>query len=145
VRIFNTTGPGKVNDVCADLTKRVVEIEKCANRPGRLRVGNLATKRAIMDVRDCIRAFDLALDNGVIGETYNLCGRSVYEISQIVGILKGLSVADFYLWQDPDLMRPTDEPVIWGSAEKFRKATGWEPTIPLEQTLADMLDYWRCL
>ena len=62
MRIFNTTGPRKVNDVCSDFTKRLVEIEKGKNPEKKLRVGNLKTKRAITDVRDAVRAFQLALD-----------------------------------------------------------------------------------
>ncbi len=68
VRIFNTTGPGKVNDVCSDFTKRLVEIEKGIDDSRTLRVGNLEARRAITDVRDVIRAFDLALDHATPGE-----------------------------------------------------------------------------
>ena len=143
VRIFNTTGPRKVNDVCSDLTKRAAEIENGTRRDKRLRVGNLDTRRAIMDVRDCIRAFGLALEKGDVGKTYNVGGNRVYRIQDIVDRLRGLVSTDFEVWQDPDLLRPTDEPIIWGSTARFEAATGWKPTIPLEQTLADMLEYWR--
>ena len=143
IRIFNTTGPRKTNDVCADLTKRLIEIEKGVNQEGKLRVGSLTTKRAITDVRDCIRGFDLALDKGKAGEAYNLSGATVYEIQDIVDILRESVEFDFKLWQDPELIRPTDEPIIFGSTEKLTGATGWEQEIPLRQTLQDMLDHWR--
>jgi GDP-4-dehydro-6-deoxy-D-mannose reductase len=143
MRIFNTTGPRKVNDVCADFTKRLVEIEKSKNPEKKLRVGNLKTKRAITDVRDAIRAFDLALDRATVGETYNLSGEKVYEIGEIIEILRRLVGFNFELLEDPKLMRPTDEPIIFGSSEKFKKETGWQQEIPLEKTLKDMLNYWR--
>ena len=142
VRIFNTTGPGKVNDVCSDLTKRLVEIAKGINPEKKLRVGNLKARRAITDVRDLIKAFGLALDKATIGETYNLSGEKVYEIQEIVNILRQLTSFDFEVWQDPKLLRPTDEPIIFGDSQKFKQETGWRQQIPLEETLGDMLIYW---
>ena len=143
VRIFNTTGPKKVKDVCSDFTKRLVEIEKGINKEKKLIVGNIETKRAITDVRDLIRAFDLALDKATIGEVYNLSGESVYKISEIIETLRKLVNFDFEIVQDPKLIRPTDEPIIYGDSSKFKKETNWSQEIPLEKTLKDMLDYWR--
>lgn len=143
VRIFNTTGPGKVNDVCSDFTKRLVEMEKGIDSTRTLRVGNLEARRAITDVRDVIRAFDLALDLATPGEVYNLSGSRVYRIGEIVEMLRGMVDFDFEVWQDPALMRPTDEPIIFGDSTKFMRETGWTPEIPLEVTLKDMLRYWE--
>jgi len=143
VRIFNTTGPRKVNDVCSDLTRRLVDIEKGTNHQRELRVGNLRTKRAITDVRDAIRAFDLVLENGTVGESYNLSGETAYSVLEIVDILRKLVHFDFDIREDPELIRPTDEPIIYGSSEKLRRQTGWKQEIALEDTLRDMLDYWR--
>ncbi|MEA3274489.1 MAG: GDP-mannose 4,6-dehydratase [Pseudomonadota bacterium] len=143
VRIFNTTGPGKVNDVCSDFTKRLMEIKKGIDDSGTLRVGNLEARRAITDVRDIIRAFDLAMDHATAGETYNLSGRTVYQIQDIVEMVRALVGFDFGLWQDPALMRHTDEPIIFGDSRKFQRETGWSQEIPLEVTLKDMLRYWE--
>lgn len=143
LRIFNTTGPGKVNDVCADFTQRLAELERHANLHKKLRVGNLKAKRALMDVRDAVRAFDLILDKAAVGEAYNLSGETVYEMGEVVDILRGLVDFDFEVWQDPALMRTTDEPIIYGSSEKLKRETGWKQEIPLQDTLKDMLAYWR--
>ncbi len=143
LRIFNTTGPRKVNDVCSDFTKRLVEIEKGRNPEKKLRVGNTKTKRAITDVRDSVRAFQLALDKATIGETYNLSGERVYEVEEIIEILRKLVNFNFEVEVDPNLLRPTDEPIIYGSSEKFKQETGWRQEIPLDRTLGDMLDFWR--
>ncbi|MBK8185461.1 MAG: GDP-mannose 4,6-dehydratase [Candidatus Competibacteraceae bacterium] len=105
-------------------------------------MGNLKARRAITDVRDVIRAFDLALDKATMGEAYNLSGGQVYEIQEIVDILRGLTGFDFEIWQDPKLLRPTDEPIIFGDSQKFQRETGWQQEIPLEKTLGDMLVYW---
>jgi GDP-mannose 4,6-dehydratase len=142
VRIFNTTGPGKVNDVCSDFTKRVTEIKKGMNLERKLRVGNLESRRAITDVRDVIQAFDLALEKASFGEAYNLSGAKVYQTREIVEIIRALVGFDFAVEQDPTLLRPTDEPIIFGSSEKFQEQTDWKQEIPLEETLRDMLSYW---
>ena len=143
VRIFNTTGPGKVNDVCSDFTKRLVDIEIGKDESGKLRVGNLRARRAITDVRDVIEAFDLALDDRLIGGVFNLSGDEVYQIEEIVDMLGSMVAFNFAVEEDPRLLRPTDEPVIFGDSTSFRRETGWRQRIPLEQTLRDMLDYWR--
>ncbi|MBE3143619.1 MAG: GDP-mannose 4,6-dehydratase [Planctomycetes bacterium] len=103
----------------------------------------METRRAITDVRDTIRAFVLALDKATVGETYNLSGETVYSVQEIVDLLRTLVRFEFRVWQDHQLMRPTDEPIIYGSSEKFKQETGWKQEIPLRDTLRDMLDYWR--
>ena len=143
VRIFNTTGPKKVNDVCSDFTKRLIEIEKGKNLEKTLLVGNITTKRTITDVRDTIRGFYLALNKARLGEVYNLSGEKVYEIGKIIESLKEMVNFEFKIKQDSKLMRPTDEPVIYGDGFKFRRDTGWKQEIPLKTTLNDMLNYWR--
>ncbi len=143
VRIFNTTGPGKTNDVCSDFTKRLIEIEKGINKDKKLYVGNLQSKRAITDVRDLIKAMDIALDKATAGEVYNLSGEKVYQIKEIIQILEKSLDFDFSIEIDQKLLRPTDEPIIYGDSTKFKKETGWKQEIPLEKTLKDMLQHWR--
>ena len=143
IRIFNTTGPGKIGDVYSDFTKRIIEMEKGINPEKIMNVGNIDSKRTITDVRDLIRAFDIALDKATIGEVYNISGEKVYKISEIIDILKSLVNFEFELEIDPKLLRTTDEPIIYGDSSKFKNETGWEREIPIEKTLMDMLDYWR--
>ena len=140
-RIFNTTGPGKVNDVCSDFTKRLAEMEK-SGLEKRLRVGNLDARRSIADVRDVIRAFDLLLMHGRTGEAYNVSGEKAYGTREIIGILRELVKFDFKIWQDPSLIRTTDEPIIYGDSSKLKEETGWQQEIQLKTTLKDMLGYW---
>ena len=142
VRIFNTTGPKKVNDVCSDWTKQIVLMEK-GLQDKIMTVGNLETRRAITDVRDLIEAFWLTVDKCDHGETYNLSGEKVYLMKDILEELKTLTDVKFEVRQDPKLMRPTDEPIIYGDSTKFKDKTDWSQKIELRQTLKDMLDYWR--
>jgi len=140
-RIFNTTGPRKVNDVASDFTKRAVLIDKGKEKV--LRVGNLHAKRAITDVRDLIQAMILLAEKGEYGEVYNISGSKVYQISELIRLIETVMNRKFDLEVDPSLMRPTDEPIIYGDSTRLSKDTGWKQRYPLEQTLKDMIVYWQ--
>lgn len=142
IRIFNTTGPKKINDVCSDFTKQIVLMEKGLQKPV-LRVGNINTKRAITDVRDLIEAFWLAIDKCDLGERYNVSGERIYLIKDIIEILRELTTIKFDLYEDPNLIRPTDEPIIYGDSACFKEKTGWQQKIDIRTTINDMLNYWR--
>ena len=85
-RIFNTTGPRKVNDVASDFAKRAVLIER--GKESILKVGNTSTRRAITDVRDLILALILLSEKGKPGEVYNISGNKVYLVADIIGIIE---------------------------------------------------------
>ena len=143
VRIFNTTGPGKTNDVCSDFVRRIVQIEKSFSPPV-LKVGNIDTKRDISDVRDCVRGLHSALEMGEDGEVYNLCGGKAYLISDLLESMLELSlVKNIHVECDESLLRPSDEAIILGDNSKLRQQTGWQPEIPIEKTLRDTFEYWR--
>ena len=142
IRIFNTTGPGKLGDVCSDLAKRAVEIELGLHPPS-LRVGNLDKRRAISDARDLVRGLWLASERGEPGEVYNLGATQHYSVQEIIDAIRGRLKVEFKVEQDPALVRKCDEPVISGDISKFRKCTGWTTEIEIAQTLQDMLDWWR--
>ena len=140
-RIFNSTGTRKTKDVTSDFTFRAVEAEK--TKKYELRVGNLNTKRAIMDQRDLVSALMLLAKKGTPGEAYNISSEYIYQISDIVKIIEKQVGHRFQLNIDPKLLRPTDEKIIVGDVSKLKRDTGWEQKIKMDQTIADMLDYWR--
>jgi GDP-4-dehydro-6-deoxy-D-mannose reductase len=142
-RGFNHEGPrrGPVF-VASDFAKQIADIEK-GRRPPTLYVGNLEAKRDFSDVRDMVRAYWLALDKCEPGEVYNICTGRAWTIRQVLDLLLGMTKAKIDVRQDPARLRPSDVPILLGDNSKFVKATGWQPTIPFEQTLRDMLDYWR--
>jgi GDP-4-dehydro-6-deoxy-D-mannose reductase len=142
IRIFNTTGPGKLGDVCSDLVKRAVEIELGIRAP-RLIAGNLATRRALVDVRDMVRALWMSADHCEYGEVYNVGGADVYSAQDVIEFIRERVKISFSVEQDPELIRACDEPVIAGDISKFVKCTGWKPEIRFENTIADMLEWWR--
>jgi nucleoside-diphosphate-sugar epimerase len=140
-RIFNTTGPRKTNDVASDFTKRAVLIEK--DREKILKVGNVSAKRAITDVRDLIQAMILLSEKGRHGEVYNISGSKVYQVSELISLIEKIMNRKFDIEVDQSLMRPTDEPIIYGDSARLQKDTGWKQKYTIEQTLGDMITYWR--
>ena len=142
-RGFNHEGPrrGPVF-VCSDFAKQIADIER-GTRPPVIRVGNLDARRDFTDVRDVVRAYWLSLEKGEPGEAYNICSGQAWTIREMLDTLLGMTKVKVTIEQDPARMRPSDVPVLLGDASKFQKATGWKPTIPFEQTLRDLLEYWR--
>lgn len=143
VRPFSHTGPGQAQHfVCSSIARQLAEIS-LGLRPAEIRVGNLAPRRDFTDVRDMVRAYHLALLRGERGETYNIASGRARSIGQIVRLLAKLSGRRVNIVQDPELFRPTEQAVVRGDATHFRHATGWQPEIPFEETLSDLLDFWR--
>lgn len=140
-RIFNSTGIRKVNDVTSDFTKRAIEAEK--TNIWELRVGNLKTKRAIMDQRDLVRALLLLAEKGKAGDVYNVSSEKIYQMSELVEIIEKKLQHRFDIKVDKNLIRSTDEKIIVGDVSKLKADTGWKQSISMEQTITDMLDYWR--
>jgi GDP-4-dehydro-6-deoxy-D-mannose reductase len=142
-RAFNHTGPrrGPVF-VCSDFAKQIVDVEKGLREPV-MYVGNLEAMRDFTDVRDTVRGYWLALEKGKQGEVYNICRERSWKIQEILDMLLGLSSVKIEIKVDEARLRPSDVPILKGNCSRFREDTGWEPKIPFEQTLADILDYWR--
>ncbi len=142
-RGFNHTGPrrGEVF-VTSSFARQIAEIEKNKREPV-LYVGNLNAVRDFTDVRDTVRAYYLILEKGIPGEVYNVATGKGYKIAEVLDILKDLAKTKFEVRQDPKRLRPSDVELLIGDPTKLKQATGWEPKYKLEQTLADLLEYWR--
>ncbi|MFH1073041.1 MAG: GDP-mannose 4,6-dehydratase [Nanoarchaeota archaeon] len=144
-RAFNHTGPrrGEVF-VTSTFAQQIAKIENGKQEPV-IRHGNLDAKRDFTDVRDMVKAYLLAAEKGIPGEVYNLCSgdTGTYSIREMLDILLKFSTAKIKLEEDPARMRPSDVNILHGDSSKFRKLTGWKPEIPFEQTMKDLLDYWR--
>jgi GDP-4-dehydro-6-deoxy-D-mannose reductase len=142
-RGFNHTGPrhGPVLS-CSSFARQIAEIEAEVSPPV-LYVGDLTTKRDWVDVRDVVRGYWLALEKGVPGEVYNIGSGATRTIQSMLDILLSLSPVEIEVRKDPARLRPSDVPILWADDSKFRAQTGWEPQIPFEQTMRDLLDDWR--
>ncbi len=143
VRPFNHIGP-RQNErfVAANFAKQIAEIEAGAREPV-LCVGNLESQRDFTDVRDMVRAYALALERGAPGEVYNIGSGQPRRVRELVDAYLALARLPIRIEPDPSRNRPSDTPVSYCDASKFKKQTGWEPQIPFGQTLRDTLDYWR--
>jgi len=142
-RAFNHTGPRRPPVfVCSDFAKQIIDIERGA-KPPVIKVGNLEARRDFTDVRDIVKGYWLALERGKPGEVYNICSGKSWRIRDVLDKLISLSGVDVKVEEDPSRLRPSDVPVLEGDSTKFIKDTGWKPEIPFEQTLKDLLDFWR--
>ena len=141
-RPFNHVGPRQADQfVVSALARRIAEAER--DDVPEIRVGNLSAERDFADVRDVVRAYRELAIHGVPGEVYNVCSGSARSIASLLDAL--VELADHVIEPviDSALFRPVDVPSIVGSAARLSNLTGWAPRIPIEETLADVLAYWR--
>ncbi len=141
VRIFNTTGARKRNDVTSDFVSRAYAIAR--NAPNEFRVGNLQSRRAITDVRDLVTALQLLAEKGEPGEVYNVSGEKVYRIGDLIPLIERELSISLKVVVDPTLLRPSDEPLIVGNSDRLKACTGWQQQYTLEETIADMVAYLK--
>ena len=145
-RMFTHTGPRR-GDVFAESTfaKQIAMIEHNLIPPV-VKVGNLQSLRTIADVRDAVRAYYLLVTvNPTPGAYYNIGGSHSCTVKDILDTLISFSTAknDIRVEVDPGRLRPIDADLQVPNTAKFRAHTGWQPEIPYEKTLRDLLDYWR--
>jgi GDP-4-dehydro-6-deoxy-D-mannose reductase len=142
-RGFNHTGPrrGQVF-ATSSFAKQIAEIEAGQHEPV-LQVGDLDSERDWTDTRDMVRAYWLATERGEPGEVYNVGRGTRMRVGDMLDILLSHARVPITKEQDPSRMRPSDVRLLWANVDKFKAATSWEPTIPFEQTMADLLGYWR--
>ena len=141
-RPFNHTGPGQRTDFVVPALARQVA-EAVASGAEALYTGNLEARRDISDVRDVVRAYrDLAV-SGQAGEAYNVCSGRAVSIRDVAERLLRIAGVDVPIVVDPERVRPVDLPELRGDPTKLRRATGWEPRIDLDETLADVLAHWK--
>jgi GDP-4-dehydro-6-deoxy-D-mannose reductase len=142
IRAFNHTGPGQSPTfLVPGLASRIAAAERAGT--DHITVGNLESVRDYTDVRDVVRAYRLLAEGGEPGQVYNVCSGRGVSVADIAHGLLALSDRPMRLDVDPELVRPVDVPVLVGDATRLREATGWVPQIPLERTLADVLDAAR--
>jgi GDP-4-dehydro-6-deoxy-D-mannose reductase len=143
LRPFNHIGPRQSEQfVVSAFAAQIARIEAGRQEPV-IRVGNLTAERDFTDVRDMVRAYALAAQHGQVPLAYNIGSGRCVSIQRLLDMLLTLSECDISVEPDPSRMRPADVPRIVSDSQRFRQDTGWEPQIPLEQTLYDVLECWR--
>jgi len=140
---FNHTGPGQATGFLApDIASQIVAIER-GDKEAIILTGNLSPKRDILDVRDVVRAYRLLLEKGIAGERYIISTGKSIQVKAIVDKLLSFSKVEIALKRDESRIRPTEISDSYGDHQKITAATGWQPEIPLDQTLQDLLNYYR--
>jgi len=143
-RAFQHEGPGRDERFAlGSWSRQLAQLEREGG--GVLRVGDLTARRDITDVRDVCRAYTLLLDRAVPAGVYNVASGTARTMQEVLDLLLGLARCPVTVEQEPGRLRPAELPVVWGNASKLQEATGWEPEIPLEQTLEDMLEAARAV
>ena len=142
LRLFNHVGPGQTDTfVLPSFTKQVAEIKMGLKEPV-ISVGNLEIKRDFVDVRDVCRAYSLVSNQDAYGEVYNVCSGKEYCLRDLLGKIINIAGIDVQVVVDPNKVRKVDIPTFYGSYDKINKVFGWEPYYTIEQTLADMYNWW---
>jgi GDP-4-dehydro-6-deoxy-D-mannose reductase len=143
VRAFNVLGPGMpISLACGAFVDAIVRIEQSGSNES-IRTGNLASSRDFTDVRDVARAYALLSEHGRGGAVYNVCsGRSV-TLDYCLQVLLRHSRPSIKVEADPARLQPNDLSRQIGDAKRLRRLTGWEPAIPVEQSLLDTLQHRR--
>lgn len=143
-RSFNHIGPGqKEIFVIPAFAKKLVALEKDKSLPRKITVGNLEIVRDFVDVRDVVRAYHLLLQRGESGEIYNICSEKGYSLRSILHRMMEITGVDAEITVDETLIRPNDNLVITGSNRKINRQLGWKPSIDIQQSLQDIIDFWR--
>jgi GDP-D-mannose dehydratase len=142
--LVHNTGPRRGETFAtSNFAKQIAEMEAGLREPV-VHVGDLKPTRDFSDVRDIVRGYWALLERGTPGEVYNLCSGVEWSIERMLNFLiERSTLGHIEVRQDPARLRPSDVPVLRGSREKIERALGWKGVIPLEQTLADLLEYWR--
>jgi GDP-4-dehydro-6-deoxy-D-mannose reductase len=143
VRAFNHVGPRQgPGFVWSDIARQVAAIEK-GQRPPVLEIGTTSTRRDFTDVRDMVRAYWLVLGRAAPGEVYNAASGRAVSIAELLDGFLALAARPIEVRQVPQRVRPVDIPLLTGDAARLRRLTGWAPTVPLRQSLEDVLEDWR--
>jgi GDP-4-dehydro-6-deoxy-D-mannose reductase len=142
VRAFNQAGPGQSDEyVVGTITRQVAEAEASGEPSAVVRTGPLALARDFTDVRDTARAYVAAAS--LPADAYNVCSGRATSVGGIVELARQATRIEVRHEVDPGRVRAHNVPEVRGSAERLANASGWAPEIPLEQTVADAIDYWR--
>lgn len=142
-RSFNHTGPGQPPElVCSNFARQLADIGK-GRQPAVVRVGDLKVVRDFTDVRDVVRAYLQLLQKGRPGEVYNICSGKAYSIGEVLDRLVRISGLGVKVEKELSRVRDNGIAVLHGDNSKLVAATGWKPVIGFDQTLSDLLDYWR--
>lgn len=141
-RSFNHMGPFQDERfVIPSFVRRILDIAESGAKSGEIETGDTSIVRDFVDVRDVVRAYYRLLLDGKAGEVYNICGEKGVSLAEVVDQIADIVGVSVTTRVNPDFVRPGDNQVVIGSAEKIRQDIGWTAEISLRQTLMDMIGH----
>lgn len=141
-RSFNHMGPFQDERfVIPSFVRRILDIAESGAKSGEIETGDTSIVRDFVDVRDVVCAYYRLLLDGKAGEVYNICGEKGVSLAEVVDQIADIVGVSVTTRVNPDFVRPGDNQVVIGSAEKIRQDIGWTAEIPLRQTLMDMIGH----
>lgn len=142
-RPFNHLGPGQSTGfVAPDLSLQIARVEAGLQEPV-ITCGDLSAERDFTDVRDIVRAYALIAERGTAGEAYNIATGWTYPIRHVLNTLLSFSSEQIDVRSQTTRIHSSGVRRSWGDSTRLRQATGWQPTIPLNETLLDVLNDYR--
>ncbi len=143
VRPFNHTGARQAAAFAAPSFARQIAAIERGQQPPVIRAGNLAPRRDLSDVRDVVRAYVALMERGASGAVYNVASGVGRPMGDILAALVARACVKVTVETDPALLRPNDTAALVGDCSRLHRDTGWSAQIPFDQTLDDLLEYWR--
>ena len=142
-RPFNHIGAGQSPTFAiSDFARQIAEISS-GQRPPVIDVGNIDVTRDFTDIDDVLHAYELLMTKGHNGEIYNVCSGGEHSVRSLLEHLLELSGVDAEIRNDPGRFRPSEQPRVCGSHEKLSQHTGWQPAVPIDETLLNLYRYWE--
>jgi len=143
-RSFNHIGPGQKDSfVVSSFAKQLVQLSQNPGAVKKIVVGDVSIIRDFLDVRDVVRAYYILLKKGKKAEVYNVCSGRGIMLKDIISKMSTLLQLDIEIEKDPSRIRPNENKKMQGSYDKLKTDLGWEPRIPFDTTLADIIRYWQ--
>lgn len=142
-RPFNHIGAGQASTFAiSDFARQIAEISTGLRKPT-LEVGNVDVTRDFSDVKDVLKAYGLLLDKGHNGEVYNVCSGVERSVRSLLERLLELAGVEAEIKNDPVRFRPSDQLRVCGDHSKLSEHTGWQPEVPMDETLLNLYRYWK--
>jgi len=143
-RSFNHIGLRQKNIfVIPSFARQIALMKKKGKNEGSLRTGDVSVVRDFLDVRDVVRAYSSLFENGESGQVYNICSGEGHSLKKIIDMMAGIVGIKVKPEVDQALLRPSDNRIIIGDNGKLKLSTGWQARFSLEQSLTDILEYWK--
>ncbi len=142
-RSFNHIGPRQDPAFFSSSVARQIALIEAGTIPPEIVVGNLEARRDLTDVRDTVRAYRDLARRGRPGAIYNVCSGSAYRMRDLLDLMLAHARRPISVRTDPARFRPHDTPMLLGDPARIRAEVGWAPVISMQQTLLDLIDYWR--